>query len=306
MPDPIDPQSHTGKQEVLVLINPASGSAIKRRRASQTRVESALDSEKYEVKSIIPPSAEMASYLIRKALSEGKKIIGIAGGDGSVNLAASLLAHSDTALAIIPNGSGNGLARHLGIPLDPIKSTQLIAKGNKTAIDTGLINNKRFVSLAGIGFDALVAKRFKSDRHRGFLTYMRIAMMEYLRYKQKTYHLIIDGNEHITEALFIVFANSGQFGYNTVIAPQASVMDGYIDVCIFHKVPLLKAPKVISQLFQGNIDHSHYAEIIRAKHVQVIKRKGRYVNIDGEAVKMKRKLEIRIDPASLNIFLPKL
>ncbi|HOH98991.1 MAG TPA: diacylglycerol kinase family lipid kinase [Bacteroidales bacterium] len=304
MPEPVAENQENEKQGVLVLINPASGSRFRRKKASVTRVEGVLDPARFQVQAIVPPSAAMAGYLIRQGLENNKRLIGIAGGDGSVNLAASLLAHKDASLVIIPNGSGNGLARHLHIPLDPAKALKLIEDGKQASIDTGLINGRRFVSLCGIGFDALVAKRFKSDRRRGFLSYLRIALIEYFRYQPKTYHLILDGREVITEALFIVFANADQFGYNTFIAPHASVTDGTLDVCIFRKVPLVKAPLVISQIFRGQIDRSHYAEVMKAKHIQVISRKGRYVNIDGEPVKMKRKLDITIDPASLNVFLP--
>jgi diacylglycerol kinase family enzyme len=149
-----------------------------------------------------------------------------------------------------------------------------------------------------------VAKEFEKARRRGFQTYFRIILSEYVNYKPRKYKITVDGQTIKEKALFVSFANSNQFGYNASIAPQAKVDDGLIDVCIIRKVPLAKVVFLANLLFLKNIDQTNDIKIIKGKEIKLSRKKCKIVNIDGEHVKLKKKLIVRIDPLSLNVIVP--
>ncbi|PLX14153.1 MAG: diacylglycerol kinase [Marinilabiliales bacterium] len=212
---------------------------------------------------------------------------------------------SESIMGIIPGGSGNGLARHLGIPRNKNKALKLIKSKKVTKIDTASVNGKAFVSIAGVGFDALVAKLFAESTQRGFLSYFRLIAEKYPRYKPKKYTIIIDENTKIqTTALFLSFANSNQFGYNTAIAPNAKLNDGKLDLCIVKKPMLFEIPIIANLLLLKKIHLSPFVNIIPVKNIIVKQSKNRHTNIDGEAVKLGKDLNINIKPLSLNIIIP--
>jgi len=231
-------------------------------------------------------------------------IVVAVGGDGSVNEVAKGLLGSSTSLGIIPAGSGNGLARHLKIPFNPHNALKVIEAGNGIQIDTVKVNDEIFTSIAGVGFDALVAKKYANAGKRGFWSYFRIVTQEYVTYKPKKYWLTIDGKKMTTRALLIAFANSSQFGYNTAIAPDAELQDGLVDVCIVQKIPILEAPFISNLLFLKKIDKTKYVDIIKAKNIILERRKDRVINLDGEAVKVGKTLNITVCPNSLHVIIP--
>jgi diacylglycerol kinase (ATP) len=245
-----------------------------------------------------------ATVLSKKAAENNYDIVVAVGGDGSVNEVAKGLLGSNTSLGIIPAGSGNGLARHLKIPFNPHNALKVIEAGNGIQIDTVKINEEIFTSIAGVGFDALVAKKYAKAGKRGFWSYFKIVTKEYMTYKPKKYWLTIDGKQVNTKALLIAFANSSQFGYNTAIAPDAELQDGLVDVCIVQKIPILEAPFISNLLFLKQIDKTKYVEIIKAKNIILERRKDRVINLDGESVKVGRTLNITVCPKSLHVIIP--
>ena len=131
-------------------------------------------------------------------------------------------------------------------------------------------------------------------------------MSEVLHTKEKTQslpgivHLKFDNGEEIFQrALFIAFANSNQFGYNTTIAPEASLVDGLMDICIVDKPKIYNLPSIANLLLLRKIELSPFVRIIKAKKVTVTRKKKRVVNIDGEPIKFEKKLEVKINPLSL-------
>ena len=290
------------KKTIRFIVNPFSGKN-EHHHISEI-IQSAVDLEKYEFEICLTEFAGHAQQLCREAVESGTNIVVAVGGDGTINEVASQVIHTKTILGIVPIGSGNGLARHLGIPLSVKKAIQLINKCNTAAIDTATINGKAFVSIAGIGFDALVAREFSKNGKRGFFSYLRIITKEYRSYKPKNYILKFDDGEEIkTSALFISFANSNQFGYNTSIAPHAKLDDGKLDVCIVQKPRILAMPLIANLLFLKQVHRSPFVEIIPASRLTV-KRSSRGVNMDGEAVKLKRNLTIEVNSLSLRIIIP--
>ena len=294
----------TAINRVCVVINPVSGLRHIGKDAFEKLIEKSIDGNKYVPEFHFTECAGHAAEITSEACASGITKFLVAGGDGTVNEVAAQLAGKDLVLGIIPSGSGNGLAHHLGIPVKAAEAVAVFNRGKVMNIDTCMVNKKFFVSIAGIGFDARIARQFAKSSRRGFMTYASIVFKEYFSYKQKKYSLNIDGEQLETSAFFISFANSSQFGYNTRIAPNASITDGKIDVCIVRKPPVAALPIVAQQVIRRRIDRSKYMDIIQATKIIVERKQRMTVNVDGEPVKMKKKLKIDIRPASLAVVIP--
>jgi len=288
---------------IHLLVNPRSGPWL--RRLFGQGNEALQDIQDIEIRRVALDDFKQNAAAFLIDMNPQTDAIGISGGDGSVNYVINQAELQAFPILILPQGSGNGFARHLQIPMDVNKALELARHGTLLQCDCGEINGRRFASLAGIGFDALVAEKYNRLRQRGWLTYAYVIIREYFRYKERTYQLQVDGKHIRTSALFIVFANGGQFGYNTQVAPQASVTDGLLDVVIFKHISLKDIPEFIRSILDGRLSSLPWAEIYKARDVRVIGRKGRTVNVDGEAVKMSRNLHIRILPKSLRVFIQK-
>lgn len=292
------------KKRVLFIVNPVSGVNQSRKSMLADVVAARFDPELFEWEIRLSESAVHVQKLSREATAAGVDIIVAVGGDGTLNQVVKGMIGSNATLALVPAGSGNGLARHLGVPIDVEQSIKLIVEGKTQLIDTVNLNDNLFVSIAGVGFDALVAKRFSQVTRRGFFSYFKIVTNEYSYYRPRKYRMEIDGQQVVRQALFVSFANTNQFGYNTIISPDAKIDDGLVDVCIVKKVPLLYAPKVVGLLLARRIDSSGFVEIIRARNIKLTRNKNRVVNIDGEPVKLTKDLEILVNPLSLKIIVP--
>lgn len=294
-------ENQTNKLNIVFIVNPFSG--LGKQKDIERYVDKNLDKEKFSAKVIYTEAPQHARLLSEQAVADDYDVIVAVGGDGTINEIAHPLIGSDKFLAIVPSGSGNGLARHLQIPLDPERAIGIINHLKSKSIDTVEINNQFFVSIAGVGFDAKVAQKYAGQKHRGFMKYFQITLQEYLRYRPKKFSLIVDGQKITRKALFISFANSDQFGYNTTIAPNAKIDDGLIDICIMKKIPFWKTGLLIPLLLTRKIDRSPYLEIIRANVVE-IKQKKKIINLDGEPVKMSKHLHIQVNPQSLKVIVP--
>jgi diacylglycerol kinase (ATP) len=295
----VDPQS---KKKILFIINPVSGTG--RQRLAERLIGEELDTSRYQHSVVYTKEPLHATGLSRKAAEEGTDIVVAVGGDGTVNEVAAGVAETGTALAILPSGSGNGLARHLGIPINLKRAIGVINKGRIVPIDTATVNGEIFVNLAGVGFDASVAKKFARAGKRGFSTYVRVTATAYRQYEPKQYTLEVDGKVIRRRALLISFANSSQFGNNTSIDPAASIDDGLIDVCIVGKMPFWKLFFLAPLLFMKLFDRTRYIEIIRAKEVVLRRKKGKNIHLDGDPKTMGKELTVRVNPLSLRVVVP--
>ncbi len=290
------------QKRILFIVNPISG--IGRQKAVERLIEARLDKDRFNISIAYTNAPGHATDISRKAAADGVEIVVAVGGDGTVNETAAGLVDSETILAIVPAGSGNGLARHLKIPMNLKRAIDVINMGRILKIDTATMNDQLFVNVAGVGFDAAVAKKFALAGKRGFSTYLRITTNSYKQYEPKQYTLIIDGKVIKRRALLISFANSSQFGNNTSIDPSASVSDGYIDVCIVGKVPFWKTFFLGPLLFMKKFDQTKYVEIIHAKEVILKRKKGKNVHLDGDPKIMGKELTMKINPASLKVVVP--
>lgn len=291
------------KKKIIFIINPISGHHNKNNFPHL--VDKHIDKNQYEYSIVFTEYAGHATELTMKAIEDGFEYIAAVGGDGTINEIAKCLIGKKQVLIIIPLGSGNGLARHLELPFKVERLiNEVINNGKVYKIDTAVMNGIPFISIAGIGFDALIADYFAKDENRGFLTYAKLVTEKYPNYKQKEYTLILDDETTIEcKPFFVTFANSSQFGYNAEISPKASVQDGLLDVCIFKKPNILEVPIVATYFLVKQIDKSNFIDIYKAKKIKVIRKEAEVANIDGEPIEMNKDITVEINPLSLNILL---
>ena len=291
------------KKKIIFIINPISGHHNKNNFPNL--VEKHIDKNQYEYSIVFTEYAGHATELTMKAIEDDFDYIAAVGGDGTINEVAKCLIGKRQILVIVPLGSGNGLARHLELPFKTERLIkEVINKGKIYKIDTAVMNDIPFISIAGIGFDALIADYFAKDENRGFMTYAKLITEKYPNYRQKEYTLILDDEKTIEcKPFFVTFANSSQFGYNAEISPKASVQDGLIDVCIFKKPNILEVPIVATYFLAKQIDKSNFIDIYKAKKIKVTRKVAEVANIDGEAVEMSKDITVEIIPLSLNILL---
>lgn len=291
------------KKKIIFIINPISGHHNKNNFPNL--VEKHIDKNQYEYSIVFTEYAGHATELTMKAIEDDFDYIAAVGGDGTINEVAKCLIGKRQILVIVPLGSGNGLARHLELPFKPERLIkEVINKGKVYKIDTAVMNDIPFISIAGIGFDALIADYFAKDENRGFMTYAKLVTEKYPNYRQKEYTLVLDDEKTIEcKPFFVTFANSSQFGYNAEISPKASVQDGLIDVCIFKKPNILEVPIVATYFLAKQIDKSNFIDIYKAKKIKVTRKVAEVANIDGEAVEMSKDITVEIIPLSLNILL---
>lgn len=292
------------KEKILFIVNPISGHHDKSKFPSI--VEKLIDKDKFEYTISLTERGGHAAELTKKAIEDEYDTIVAVGGDGTINEVATNMIGARQTFAIVPYGSGNGLARHLHLPLKADKViTEVINKGVKSKIDTATMNGVPYISIAGVGFDAIIADFFAKDPNRGLKTYVKLVTEKYFKFKPEKYHLVLDDKEEIDcEPLFISFANSNQFGFNAAVSPHASLNDGLLDICIFKKPNILSVPYIAERLLTQHIDKTHVVDIHKAAKIKVIREKEEIANIDGEAVMMPKDVVVEINPLSLNILLP--
>jgi diacylglycerol kinase (ATP) len=290
------------KKTIVYIINPISGTG--KQKDIERLIREKTDPSLFEFRLAFTTGPGHATQLAEEAVASGADAVVAVGGDGTVNEIGKALVGTSIAVGIIPTGSGNGLARHLKIPGHIDKAIEIINRGKIRKIDTATLNGQVFLSIAGVGYDAFVARKFADAPKRGFFTYFRIVSNEYPNYRPKKYILEVDGKVIKRRALLITFANSNQFGNNTSIDPGAKIDDGLIDLCIVRKIPLLLMPLYVPMLFAKKFHKTHYIEIIRAKHAVVRRKKGKSVHVDGDPLKTGNVLEMKVNPLSLNIIVP--
>lgn len=293
-----------GKKKALLVINPISGTISKEGLAE--RVRSRLEPCGFEVEVVETTHAGHASQLATEAARLGYYAVLTAGGDGTVNEVASSLIETETALGILPYGSGNGLARHLYVNIDVDHALDVISKDVTQKCDYGTVNGRPFFCTFGLGFDAKVSHEFANASSRGILTYIKSALAEYMKFSPATYEIeASDGHQihslHV-EAFLIAVCNASQYGNNAFIAPGASIRDGLLDIVVLHKGNQINRAIAGAQLFSGRIDHNMLIEKIPARKIKIRHLPGP-AHIDGEPVTSPETIEIECHQAGLKMFI---
>ncbi len=290
------------KKRIRYIINPKSGA--KRKEHLPAMIEMQTDKNEIDFEVCLTEAPKQATELAREAAEKKFDVVVAVGGDGSVNETAKGLIGSNTALGIIPTGSGNGMARHLSIPLKHEDAIAVINRCKKEMIDTVTVNNEFCIGTIGIGFDAHISHLFAKSETRGYSTYVKLVLTEFYKYKPKTFEITIDGKKISTECFLLTFANSSQFGNNAVIAPFANAKDGILDVSMMKKFPFYVAPHLIYRLMNNIIHRSRFFNGEKGKKIHVKNPGIMQGHIDGEPVTFHGDLNIEIVPASLSVVIP--
>ena len=269
------------KKKMMVVVNPISG--VGRQKKIERMLQDNLNHDLFDHEVVYTEHIHHGTEIAREGAMKGYDIITAVGGDGSVNDVIAGMYGSDATLGIIPCGSGNGLARCMKIPLNPTLAIRVLNQDNPGLIDTIILNDTfHIASIAGVGFDAFIARLMKSAKLRGFSSYLNLILREYPTYESKDYTLVIDGQEIKRKSWFTTFANSNQFGYNAAIAPQAKLDDGLIDISIVDKIPIGHVPITGPLVYANHFELSQHVEMFKAHEVFVSGNVDKWVNIDGE------------------------
>ena len=289
-------------KRAFLIINPISGTKSKTGLAE--KVFSALRSYNIETDAELTRGAGDASRLAKEAVEKGYDFVITAGGDGTVNEAARSLSFTSCALGIIPMGSGNGLARSLGIPQDIMHALKVIGEGNILTCDRGIVNDEPFFCTFGVGFDAAVSEKFATMKHRGPVTYIRSAIREFLKYRSEEYTIEVTGKVITEKAFLIAVCNAPQYGNNAYIGPKAKLNDGLLDVTVAHSDSIFHTLLMSMDMFTGTLDKNKAIGSFRVPNLTIMRDSEGPVHLDGEPLNMGRKLVIDCQKDALKILAP--
>ena len=282
--------------EIRFIINPIAGTG--KQKGIEYIIAKHLDN--YDI--VYTQKSEDATRLSSEAVRDDIDAVVAVGGDGTVNECLIGLVNTKTALGVIPCGSGNGFAYHIGMDRTVEKAIVQLKNAKIETIDSCTANGAPFVNVSGIGFDAHIANLFAGLKERGFINYVKLILKE-LSYKPQEYTLQYEGLDRKVKAYMISFANASQYGNNARISPMADVKDGLLDFVIVKAFPKWKIPFFLLKLARGKTHFSKYVEIIQSKHMK-ISANNTLLHLDGEPYKAKNPVEIQLLPKSLKILMP--
>lgn len=284
---------------ITFIINPISGTHSK--DALPKLIEEHLDKGQFSYRILYTEHAGHAAELTQQCVKEHVDIVVAVGGDGTVNEVARSLVHSTTALGIIPCGSGNGLARHLCLPLDIRKNIDIINQCRIEAFDYGIINDLPFFCTCGMGFDAFISLKFAESGKRGPITYVENVLKEGLKYKPETYEVKDETGVHQYSAFLIACANASQYGNHAYIAPGATMKDGEMDVIIMEPFTALEAPQIAADLFMKTLSKNSKIKTFRTKNLHIHRSKEGAIHYDGDPVMTGVDINVSIEHLGIRI-----
>lgn len=290
------------KKHLVFIVNPRSGTD--RVKAVNNTIEETLDASQYNYEVLATKYPKHGITLARAAADNGAFGVIAIGGDGSVNDVVAGLAGTKTALGIIPRGSGNGMARSIELPLNDEGCLQVINKANVVGTDLGYANERPYISNAGVGFDALIAREFAKSKTRGLKAYSWLITKNIWSFKEPEWRIHIDGKLLRERAFLVNVANGKQFGYNFKIAPNASITDGMLDVIIIKKFPKIMGASLAALAINGDITTSRYVTHFRCKEASISHPELQLMQIDGDPHACPNKINFRVEPGAINVFMP--
>lgn len=290
--------------KVTVIANPISGTHKKGKIISYTLDR--LRASGYEVEYKKTEYHGHATEIAAQAVAEGIPLIIAIGGDGTVNEVATAMVGKDSVLGIIPCGSGNGLARHLGLPMSSKKAVDVIIDGHTEKIDACKVNGHYFFCTFGMGFDAEVAAHFAEHGKRGIFNYIKSAVYVNRHYSPE-YYVINSPDENIEDRFLIVtVGNASQYGNNAFIAPRASIKDGSLDIVLIHPTGLPGRLKMALQMFTKSLSPGKKIKMFQAPEITVANKEHNrfHAHLDGESVSFDDKLFLECIPSALKVIVP--
>lgn len=289
------------KKSILFIMNPISGTVSK--VGIPGIIDERLDKEKFDCQIAFTQYAGHATELAKAAVDNGVDVVVAVGGDGTVNEVGRSLVNTHTAMGIIPCGSGNGLARHLALPLNVKKSVDIINVCTIHRLDYGIINGMPFFCTCGMGFDAFISMKFAEAGKRGPITYAQKILEEGLKYEPQTYEIEDEEGIHHYKAFLVSAANASQYGNNAYIAPQASMSDGLLDIIIMEPFDVIEAPQVAIEMFNKTLDKNLKIKTFKAKHIHVHRKEAGVIHYDGDPVMADKDIDISLVPKGIDIIV---
>lgn len=289
------------KRKIAFIVNPISGTGNKERIPSL--IEQTLDKNLFDYSILFTESAGHAAKMATDFASQGYDICAAVGGDGTVNEVARSLVDTETALAILPCGSGNGLARHLCLPLDLKEDIAIINKAHIERFDYGIINGLPFFCTCGMGFDAFISLKFAEAGKRGPITYVENVLKEGLNYKPETYTVEDESGTHHYKAFLIACANAAQYGNNAYIAPGASMKDGLMNVIIMEPFDVIDAPKIAMDLFAKTLSSNSRIKTFQARNIHVHRSSPGAIHFDGDPIMTDADVDVSMKHLGIKIVI---
>lgn len=293
---------HTLVKTIWFIVNPISGTDDKKRVIA--RIPEYFPESRFTVSIKYTEYAGHAAEIVRQAVQENVYIVVAVGGDGTVNETARALVHSQVALGIVPCGSGNGLARHLYLPMNPEGALQVISECNIHTLDYGLINGLPFFCTAGVGFDAFLSDKFNKSGKRGLMSYIENALREGHAYEPETYELeVLDSGSEIQtyKAFLITCANASQYGNDFYIAPHASMSDGLMDVTIMEPFGVLESAQIAYQLVNRTITQNSHIKTLRCRDLVIRRASAGVIHVDGDPRDAEAEVRVSLVPKSIRM-----
>lgn len=292
------------KRQMLMIVNPISGSGIDKLDYTR-RITEYLANEGIETTVRMTEYAGHATALAHDAVKSGRfEAVLPFGGDGTINETAKALLHTGVAMGIIPAGSGNGLARHIGLPVDPVKALDTIVQGAYEDCDCGSVNGRYFFCTFGVGYDAAIAERFANSGQRGKMTYIKSAVEEFFKFSHFKYRLHANGQTTDGEAFMMTVCNASQFGNNAYIAPSASITDGMLDLTVIKKSTPIETAMLTVDLTAGTIDRNRLITGTSFTDMIIERANPGPAHLDGEPVTMGCVLSVKCHTGALRLIVP--
>jgi len=284
----------------MFIINPVSGKGVGSRPETMIeQIEAAYTKAGFEFAIRIWDVPERLDSLIDEALQEEFSVVVAAGGDGTINEIAKRLVGTNLILGVIPIGSGNGFARHLGYSRNPRIAIAQLIQAEARAVDLGDFGGTTFINNAGIGIDAAVAEAFSKTNKRSFKTYIKLASRTFLRFKKFDCKLVVDGErEYHCEDLML-------WGNGAKIAPVSRIDDGYLEAVVMRKAKLFEVPRLVKLLFSGKIYRHSSIKFIRGKTFEIYRKQSGHAHVDGEYLPMGERITCQILEKSISLLFPK-
>ncbi len=291
--------------KIRFILNPRSGRNARRPRLAG-QIREFIARRGLDATLVATTGPGHATELAREAVAAGCERVVAVGGDGTMNEIAQALVHTSATLALVPCGSGNGLARHLGLPTSVEQAIELAAnrEADVATIDTGIVNGLPFFNAMGSGFDAEISRRFNHLKRRGLPAYVRTTLIAFWRRRTEQVVIHAGGHSLALETLIIAVANSEQYGNGALIAPGARVDDGALDLIAVRPVGFVTCVPLIARLFLGSLRHSSRIVSLCGARFTVERPSPGLIHTDGETHTTGATLEIEVRPRSLRLLVP--
>ena len=289
------------KKKIAFIINPISGTSDKKDLPDLIR--EVMDDTWETPEVVYTEYAGHGRKLAKQYAADGFDVVVACGGDGTMNEIASGLIGTNTALSIVPYGSGNGLARHWGFSMTTKKALKQINSGTYHPMDYGVVEGENFFCTCGTGFDAHISHAFANAQERGFLTYLKVIVLEYFKYHPYRYNLKVVDTTISRRAFVVTFANASQYGNMAYIAPHASTQDGLLDICILDSFPMYAIPRLAWQLFMKKLDQSRHVTILRTKEAVLSRPCDGEFHIDGEPINLGTEIHVKVVSGQLRMWI---